>query len=97
MPDHYAQLGLAPGASPAEIKAAYHTKLKEFPAHTHPQEFKATRAAYEALRKAPPGGNDIFEVSPIPAELDTATLAQLKQRAIAAVEVSLKDLIRSTF
>ena len=38
-----------------------------------------------------------FEVSPIPAELDTATLAQLKQRAIAAVEVSLKDLIRSTF
>ena len=56
MTDHYEQLGIAPGATPAEIKAAYHAKLKEFPAHTHPQEFKATRAAYEALRKAPQGG-----------------------------------------
>ena len=97
MSDHYTQLGVAPGASPAEIKAAYHAKLKEFPAHTHPQEFKAIRAAYEALRKAPRGEDDLFAVSPIQAELDEAAVAQLRQRATAAVEVSLKDLIRLTF
>lgn len=97
MSDHYAQLGIAPGASPAAIKAAYHAKLKEFPAHTHPQEFKATRAAYEALRKGPQGEDDLFAVSPIQAEFDEATLAQLRQRATAVVEVSLKDLIRLTF
>jgi len=97
MSDHYTQLGIAPGASPTAIKAAYHAKLKEFPAHTHPQEFKAIRAAYEALRKAPQGEEDLFAVSPIQAELDQAALGQLKQRATAAVEVSLKDLIRLTF
>lgn len=97
MSDHYTQLGIAPGASPAEIKAAYHAKLKEFPAHTHPQEFKATRAAYEALRKAPQGEDDLFAVSPIQAEFDAAVVAELKQRAAAAVEVSLKDLLLLTF
>jgi len=97
MLNHYAQLGIAPGASPTEIKAAYHAKLKEFPAHTHPQEFKAVRAAYEALRKAPQGEADFFAVSPIQAVLDEAALAQLRQQAIAAVEVSLEDLIRLTF
>ncbi|MFZ4676929.1 MAG: molecular chaperone DnaJ, partial [Nodosilinea sp.] len=34
MQDHYDRLGLSPGATSAEIKAAYHAKLKEFPAHT---------------------------------------------------------------
>jgi hypothetical protein len=97
MPDPYEQLGLAPGASPAEIKAAYHAKLKAFPAHTHPEEFKATRAAYEALRKAPQGEDDFFAVSPIKADLDEATIAQLRQRAIAAAEVTVEDLIRLTF
>lgn len=97
MKDHYAQLGIAPGATPAEIKAAYHAKLKEFPAHTHPQEFKATRAAYEALRKASQGEADFFAPKPITAELDPDLLARLKQRATAAVDVSLEDLIRLTF
>lgn len=97
MTDYYNQLGLAPSATPAEIKAAYHAKLKEFPAHTHPQEFKATRAAYEALRKAPQGEADFFTKKPITAELDPDVLAQLKQRATDAVDVSLKDLIRLTF
>lgn len=97
MPDHYQQLGIAPGATSAEIKAAYHAKLKEFPAHTHPQEFKATRTAYEALRKAPPGEADFFAPKPITAELDPDLLAQLKQRATAAIDVNLEDLIRLTF
>jgi curved DNA-binding protein CbpA len=55
MQDHYDRLGLSAGATSAEIKAAYHAKLKEFPAHTHPQDFKAIRTAYETLRKTPSG------------------------------------------
>ena len=98
MKEHYECLGVASGATPAQIKAAYHAKLREFPAHTHPQEFKAVRAAYEALRKG--GQNqfeDFFTPHPIPAELDPQLLQQLKQRAIAQIEVSLEELIRLTF
>ncbi|TVQ05799.1 MAG: molecular chaperone DnaJ [Leptolyngbya sp. DLM2.Bin27] len=97
MQDHYDRLGLSPGATPTEIKAAYHAKLKQFPAHTHPQEFKAIRAAYEALRKAPRAENDFFAEVPAQPELDQALLDQLQQRAIAAVDVTFEDLIRLTF
>jgi len=97
MQDHYDRLGLSPGTTPAEIKAAYHAKLKEFPAHTHPQDFKAIRTAYEALRKAPQGEADFFAEVPIQPELDQALLDQLRQRAIAAVDVTFDDLIRLTF
>ncbi|MBE9077041.1 molecular chaperone DnaJ [Romeria aff. gracilis LEGE 07310] len=97
MQDHYNQLGLTPGASPAEIKAAYHAKLKAFPAHSHPREFKATRAAYEALRKAPQAADDFFDLKSFAAELDPALLKQIQQRATAAVDVTLADLILLTF
>lgn len=97
MQDHYNQLGLTPGASPAEIKAAYHAKLKAFPAHSHPREFKATRAAYEALRKAPQAADDFFDLKSFAAELDPALLKQVQQRATAAVDVTLADLILLTF
>ena len=98
MTDHYECLGIAPDATPAQIKTAYHTKLREFPAHTHPQEFKAVRAAYEALRKR--GQNqfeDFFAERPIQAKLDPQLLQQLKQTAIAQLDVSLEELIRLTF
>ncbi|MEO1404040.1 MAG: DnaJ domain-containing protein [Cyanobacteria bacterium J06635_1] len=97
MQAHYERLGLSAGATPAEIKAAYHAKLKAFPAHSHPQEFKAIRAAYEALRKAPQAADDFFDLKPIEAELDEALLTQLQQRATAAVDVTLEDLIYLTF
>ncbi len=97
MQDHYDRLALSPGATLAEIKAAYHAKLREFPAHTHPQEFKAIRTAYETLRKAPQGEADFFAAVPIQATLDPARLSQLQQRASEAVEVTLADLIRLTF
>ncbi len=97
MQDHYDRLGLSSGATPAEIKTAYHAKLKEFPAHTHPEDFKAIRSAYEALRKAPQPEEDFFADVPIQAELDAALLDQLQQRASAAVDVTLEDLIRLTF
>ena len=98
MNDHYERLGISPDATPAQIKTAYHAKLREFPAHTHPQEFKAVRAAYEALRKG--GQNqfeDFFTERPIQAKLDPQLLQQLKQKAIAQIEVSLEELIQLTF
>lgn len=97
MQEHYDRLGLVPGATPADIKAAYHTKLKEFPAHSHPEDFKAIRAAYEVLRKGPKPEADFFAVVPIQATLDTTLLEPMRERAMAAVEITLDDLIRLTF
>jgi curved DNA-binding protein CbpA len=98
MTSHHEKLGISPGATPAEIKAAYHTKLREFPAHTYPQEFKAIRAAYEALRKGDTNQHEEFlQVRPLEAELNPEILKQLREKAIAQVEVSLDDLIRATF
>ena len=98
MQEHYDRLGISTEATPAEIKAAYHAKLKAFPAHSHPGDFKAIRAAYETLRKAPgQTADDFFELKPVEAELDEKLLAELRQQAIAAVDVSLKDLILLTF
>ncbi|MBE9137874.1 DnaJ domain-containing protein [Nodosilinea sp. LEGE 07088] len=97
MQDYYDRLGLSPGATPAEIKAAYHAKLKEFPAHSHPEDFKAIRAAYEALRKGPQREDDFFAEVPVQAELDPALIEQLRQRASVAVDVTFDDLIRLTF
>jgi DnaJ-class molecular chaperone len=98
MQEYYDRLGLSAEATPAEIKTAYHAKLKEFPAHSHPADFKAIRAAYEALRKAPAAAaDDFFELKPIEAKLDSALLAKLKTQAAAAVEVTLEDMIAMTF
>jgi hypothetical protein len=98
MQDHYDRLGITPDASPDEIKAAYHAKLREFPAHTHPQEFKAIRAAYDALRQGLTAAKeDFFSPRPIAATLDPALLESLRQRAQDQLQVSLDDLIRLTF
>lgn len=94
---NYERLGIAPGATAAEIKAAYHAKLREFPAHSHPEEFKAIRSAYEAIRKGDASYEDFFQVRPLTADLDPAALNQLREKAIAKLEVSLDDLIRATF
>jgi len=95
----YDRLGISPTATPAQIKAAYHTKLREFPAHSHPEEFKAIRAAYEAVRNpetAKPD-DDFLKVRPLEATLDPELMQQLRERALAQLEVSLDELIRETF
>ncbi|MDJ0733158.1 MAG: DnaJ domain-containing protein [Nostocaceae cyanobacterium] len=98
MTDYYQQLGIDPGATPAQIKAAYHRKLREFPAHTYPQEFKAIREAYEALRKGETSQyQDFFKIRPLEAEVDPEILQQVQEKAIAQLEISLEDLIRATF
>ena len=99
MQEHYDQLGIAPGATPAEIKAAYHAQLKAFPAHSHPQEFKAIRAAYEALRKAPnqQPTDDFLEPKPVGTSLDQSLIDELRVQTTAAADVSLEELILLTF
>ena len=98
MADHYERLEISPGATSAQIEAAYHTKLREFPAHTHPEEFKAIRGAYEALRKGETSQyEDFLKVRPLEAELNPAILKQLREKALTQLEVSLDDLIRATF
>ncbi len=98
MTDHYERLGVSPGATPAQIKAAYHAKLREFPAHTYPEDFKAIRGAYEAIRQGETTKDeDFLKIRPLSAELDPEVLKHLREKALAQLEVSLDDLIRATF
>jgi hypothetical protein len=99
MTSPYDRLGISASATPAEIKAAYHAQVKEFPAHRHPEEFKAIRAAYDAIRKGESSAADdfFFLVRPLDATLDPAIVQQLRQRVVAQLEVSLEEMIRETF
>ena len=99
MTSSHDRLGVSPTATPVEIKAAYHTKLKEFPAHSHPEEFKAIRVAYEAIRKgeSSPVDDFFFMVRPLEATLNPNDLEGLRQRVRDRLEISLDELIRETF
>ena len=98
MKDHYELLGVTPDATLDQIKTAYRAKLREFPAHTHPEEFKQVRSAYEALRQAlKASSEDFFREKPFEIEIDPALLEQLKEQSIAQLQVSLEDLLRLTF
>ena len=52
LPDPYAELGLPPAATDAEIKQAYFAQVRLHPPETDPPGFKRIRAAYERLRTA---------------------------------------------
>jgi curved DNA-binding protein CbpA len=98
MTSQYEYLGISPGATSAEIKAAYHAKLRQFPAHTYPDEFKAIRSAYEALRQGEKNQHENFlKVRPLEIKLDPEILSQLQAKAIAQLSISLEDMIRATF
>lgn len=98
MDNHYEILGINPGATPAEVKAAYHNKLREFPAHTHPQEFKAVRAAYEKIRKLETQPyEDLFTLRPLQAEINPQILEDLHKRAVKAAKMEFEDMLRLTF
>jgi hypothetical protein len=91
-------LGIPIDATPAMTKTAYHSKLREFPAHTHPTEFKAIRAAYEAIRTGITSpSKSFFKPQPIGMTIEPAIIEQLKQNLTAHLEVSLEDLLRETF
>jgi hypothetical protein len=99
MTSHYDRLGISATATAAEVKVAYHTKLKEFPAHSHPEEFKAIRAAYDAIRKGESAEADdfFFLVRPLEATLDPVILQTLRQQVVSQLEVNLEEMIRETF
>lgn len=94
----FEQLGITADAGPKEIKRAYHAKLKEFPAHTHPKEFKAIRSAYDAIRKGSTVTVEEFlKRKPLEASFDDNVLATLREQAIAKVQIDLKTITRLTF
>ena len=99
MTSSHDRLGVSHTATPTEIKAAYHAKLKEFPAHSHPEEFKAIRSAYEAIRKGESSQADdfFFMVRPLEVTLNPSDLDGLRQRVRDRLELSLDELIRATF
>ena len=98
MQDDYDRLGISPDATLDEIGAAYRAKLRQFPAHSHPQEFKAVRASYEALRRLHQAkSEDFFQMKPLDAEIDPDLLQKLKAQAIDRLQVSVEELLRLTF
>ena len=85
-------------ATPAQAKAAYHAKLREFPAHTHPTEFKAIRATYEAFGKGETQSDEnFFKPRPLKISIEPAVIEELKKSLISHLEVSLDDMLRNTF
>ncbi|MEB3244074.1 MAG: molecular chaperone DnaJ [Cyanobacteriota bacterium] len=97
MSDPYILLAVPPEATAAEIKAAYHRQLRQFPAHSHPREFQELRAAYETIRAAGEHRGDPLRPGPPRDRLDPEALAALDARARASCRLSLADLLRLTF
>lgn len=97
MSDPHTLLGVVPEADSAAIKAAYHRKLREFPAHSHPEEFQQIRSAYEAARAARASRGDPLQPGPLLASLDAEALAAVENRVHAACRLQLADLLRLTF
>jgi DnaJ domain len=96
--DFHEILGVSPSATPEEIKAAYHRKLREFPAHSHPQEFKAIREAYEILRKTSSGKPEPFlKFRPVTATISDSDRDALKQLIEKNIILSLNAVLKQTF
>lgn len=92
----YALLGVTPEATDAELRAAYHRKLRQFPAHSHPQEFQQIRAAYETIRAAGEHRGDPLQPGPLLAQLDPGTLAAIETDLGRRCRLSLAELLRLT-
>jgi hypothetical protein len=95
--DPYALLGLVPQATNAEVKAAYHRQLRQFPAHSHPQQFRQIRAAYDAIRAAGEHRGDPLQPGPLLAQLDPEALASIEASVRNSCRLSLDELLRLTF
>jgi len=84
-------LGISSSATPAEIKAAYHAKLKNFQPR-HPEEFKAIQLPTMPFAKENPRKLMISFFSFAPSKrLLLTVVQQLRQRVVAQLEVSLED------
>lgn len=94
--DPYSLLGVSPEASAAELKAAYHRQLRQFPAHSHPREFQQIRAAYDNLRTAGEQRGDPLQPGPLLAQLDAEALEALEARVRELCRLDLATLLRLT-
>lgn len=92
----YNLLGVTPEATAAELRAAYHRRLRQFPAHSHPQEFQQIRAAYETIRAAGEHRGDPLQPGPLLAQLDPGTLAAIETDLRTRCRLSLAELLRLT-
>lgn len=98
MKNDYEILGISVEANLKEIKLAYHKKLREFPAHSHPEEFKGVRQAYENLRQRQrKEKGDFFNPGPMRGEIPQELVESLRKRVTDKVDLSLDELIKLTF
>jgi hypothetical protein len=97
MQNPYELLGVSPQASSAEVKAAYHARLRNYPAHSHPLEFQQIRDAYERIRAADVHRGDPLQPGPLLAQLDAEQVAAIEADLQNSARLSLHDLIRLSF
>src|SRR5215471_17618544 len=90
----YAVLGVGPNADDERIRAAYLTKLKQFPPDRSPAEFEQIRDAYELLRdRRQRFRHLLFSVDPL-APLDTILEGDSGKRKFVGPEPWLAVLKR---
>ncbi|HNH50618.1 MAG TPA: DnaJ domain-containing protein, partial [Myxococcota bacterium] len=81
----YARLGVERDADAKAIKKAYVGLIRQFPPETHPEEFKAIRAAYELL--SDPEARARYDEE----RRDYAELSEVEARALKVAEELLKS------
>ncbi len=102
--DPYVVLGVDRQAMAEEVRQAYFRLVRRYTPEAHPEEFKAVRAAYEALR-SPLRRAEVsllaFDESVVDIDLDLVASAENIDLDIAAillaVELSASDLARTEF
>ncbi len=102
--DPYLVLGVDRRATAEDVRQAYFRLVRRYAPEAHPEEFKAVRAAYEALR-SPLRRAELsllaFDESVVEIDLDVVASAENVDLDLAAVllavELSASDLARAEF
>ncbi len=102
--DPYLVLGVDRRATAEDVRQAYFRLVRRYAPEAHPEEFKAVRAAYEALR-SPLRRAELsllaFDESVVDIDLDLVASAESVDVDLAAVllavELSASDLARTAF
>src|SRR5262245_44983133 len=93
--DPYKTLGIERGATEAEIKQAYFTKVREHSPERDPDGFKRIRAAYEKLRSGSERAEtDLFLLDEVDLELKASSFERFKAEPPAlTAELIKRDLV----
>src|SRR6266851_2819929 len=102
--DPYVVLGVDRRATAEDVRQAYFRLVRRYTPEAHPEEFKAVRTAYEALR-SPLRRAELsllaFDESVVDVDLDLVASAENLDLDLAAivlaVELSASDLARTEF